>query len=61
MNSSWHLWKMQLLNGVHSTPGQFIQNKELNDLRIIICLRNSVVTVERISVCTVKKQLGHLD
>ena len=34
--------------------------KELNDLRIIICLRKSEVTVERISVCNViEKLLGH--
>ena len=31
-------------------------NTELNDLRIIICLRKSEVTVKRISVCNVIEQ-----
>ena len=33
------------------------QNTELNDLRIIICLRKSEVTVERISICNVNEKL----
>ena len=32
-------------------------NTELNDMRIIICLRKSEVTVERISVCNVIEKL----
>ena len=32
--------------------------QELNDLRIIICLRKSEVNIERISVCNVVKNLG---
>ena len=35
----------------------FQYNMELNDLRIIICLRKSEVTVERISVCNVTEKL----
>ena len=30
---------------------------ELNDMRIIICLRKSEVTIERISVCNVIEKL----
>ena len=32
-------------------------NMELNDLRIIFCLRKSEVTVERISVCNITEKL----
>ena len=32
-------------------------NTELNDWRIIICLRNSEVTVEKISVCNIIEKL----
>ena len=35
----------------------FITNTELNDLRIIICLRKSEVTVEMISVYNVTEKL----
>ena len=34
-----------------------MENTELNDLRIIICLKKSDVTVERISVCNVTEKL----
>ena len=34
-----------------------VYNTELNDLRIIICLRKSEVSFERISVCKVTKNL----
>ena len=34
----------------------FTHNKELNDLRKIICLRNSELTVERISSCSVTEK-----
>ena len=36
---------------------QSICNTELNDLRIIICLRKSGVTVEIISVCNIIEKL----
>ena len=37
-----------------------INNTELNNLRIIICLRKSEVTVEKISVCTdIEKLMEH--
>ena len=34
----------------------FYKTTELNDLRVIICLRKCKVSVERISVCIVSKQ-----
>ena len=40
-----------------TTPEKVILNTELNDLKIIICLRKSEVTAERISVCNVIKIL----
>ena len=33
---------------------KFIQNTDLNDLRKVICLRKSEVSVERTSACNVK-------
>ena len=36
-----------------------INNIELNDFRIIICLRKSEVTVERISVCNDTEKLAY--
>ena len=35
----------------------FTDNTELNNLRIVICLRKSEITVERISVCNVIEKL----
>ena len=37
---------------------QITFNAELNDLKIIICLRKTEVTVERISVCNVIENLA---
>ena len=35
----------------------YMYNTELNDLRIIVCLRKSEVSVEKISVCRVTENL----
>ena len=39
---------------------KFLYNTELNDLRNFICLRKSEVSVDRISVCNIKKFGGAL-
>ena len=38
---------------------KFLYNTELNDLRKIICLRKSEVSVDRISVCYIKNLAEH--
>ena len=47
-----------LNNRTESSIYCFADNMELNDLRIIICLRKSEVFVERISVCDVMEDLA---
>ena len=44
-----------LFSNLLNTP---TYNTELNELRIIICLRKSEVTFERISVCNVTGKLA---
>ena len=47
------------MNTIHFLTG-YTENTELNDLRIIICLRKSEVTVEKISVCNaIEKLMEH--
>ena len=45
----------------NSIGSSFKLNTELNDLRIIICLRKSEITVERISICNVIEKLMEYD
>ena len=48
----------QLQDGTFTKITQNVLDTELNDLRIIICLRKSEATVERISVCNVIENLA---
>ena len=45
------------MEGSLTTVATSMINTELNDLRIILCLRKSEVTVERNSVCNVIEKL----
>ena len=45
----------------NSIESSFKLNTELNDLRIIICLRKSEITIERISICNVIEKLMEHD